>query len=183
MPTRDLITDLIPHAPRHGLYVGDLIPPDKLQAAITDYAASVSPASVLALYDATLLGNARDGALFLNDRLIFENNDLHGANTVFYRDIVGVKKRRRLLGGSRVVLDVNRGRATFQLDIDFSGKPKAASYVVRFINEAMLLEPGPSEAGDRLDTIRARLGDLHEEGVLSSGEVEAIMQMLTRGRL
>lgn len=179
---RDLITDLIPHAPQHGLYVGELIPSDKLQAAIRDYAADVSPADVIALYDATLLGNARDGALFLPDRLVFENNDLQGAQTVLYRDIVGVEERKRLLGGRSVMMDVNRGRATFRLGIDFSGKPDAAAFVARFLHEAMVREPRRSAGDDgRIAQVRMRLRELVTEGLLNEAEMQEMLRCLSRG--
>ncbi len=183
MPTRDLITELLPHAPKHGLYAGDLIPSDKLQAAIKDYASEVSPSEVHALYDATLLGNARDGALFLVDRIIFENNDLQGAQTVLYRDIVSVVERRRLLGGRNVVMEVNRGRATFKLTIDFSGKAEAAPYVARFLGEVMLHEPAaePAEEGRRAQ-IRMRLRELVTEGLLTESEMSDMLRCLEQGR-
>lgn len=176
---KSLITELLPHAPQYGLYVGGLIPSDKLRAAIGDYAPDVDPMLVLALYDATLLGNARDGALFLADRIIFENNDIQGAQTVLYKDVVSVEERKRLLGGRNVVLGVNRGRATFQLTIDFSGKPEAAGYVARFLHEAMLHDPAsaPGDEG-RIAQVRMRLVALVKDGLLSEPEMEDMLGCL-----
>ena len=133
----DLITERIPHAPQMGLYVAPNIPSDKRRNAVSDYAAEVPPERVLALYDATLTGNAKDGALFTADRLVFQNTNLEAPQTVRYRDLVGVKTKRRLLGGKKVLLKVNRGRATFDLTIDFSGAAEAADYVADFLEEAM----------------------------------------------
>lgn len=177
-----LVQELIPHAPAMGLYVGQQIPPDKLKNAIADYAKDVAPEEVLALYDATILGNARDGALFLPDRLVFENNDLQGAEVVLYQDIVAVEVRRRLLGGKAIHLEVNRGRATFQLALDFSGKPDAVPYVVRFLNEAMLHQPRPS-GGDvgRLEQVRVRLLEMMRDGLLREDEVQDMMGIVRRG--
>lgn len=165
-----------------GLYVGQQIPPDKLKNAISDYAKDVAAEDVLALFDATILGNARDGALFLADRLVFENNDLQGAEVVLYQDIVSVEERRRLLGGKAIHLEVNRGRATFQLAIDFSGKPDAAAYVTRFLNEAMLHLPrsGGGEAGRR-EQVRIRLLEMMGDGLLRADEVQAMMDIVRRG--
>ena len=66
----DLVRDLIPHAPQMGLYVGPDIPADKRRNALQDYADEMTPDEVLALYDATLMGNAKDGALFASDRFL-----------------------------------------------------------------------------------------------------------------
>jgi hypothetical protein len=71
------------------------------------------------------------------DRLIFQNNDLEPAQTVRYEDVIHVDTRRKLLGGRKLDIDVNRGRATVTLTLDFSGKPDAAEYVARFLQEAL----------------------------------------------
>ena len=70
---RDLIKELIPHAPHLGLYVHPDIPPEKIRNALSDYARSMQPDEVVALYDGTLIGNARDGAVFARDRFVFQN--------------------------------------------------------------------------------------------------------------
>ena len=71
-----LITDLIPHAPKLGLFVAPRIPAKKLRNAIEDYAPQLEPDDVLALFDATLTGNARDGMVLAADRLVFQNHNL-----------------------------------------------------------------------------------------------------------
>ncbi|MEX2400623.1 MAG: hypothetical protein WD423_07610, partial [Rhodothermales bacterium] len=136
---RQLVEELIPHAPQMGLYLAPNIPPSKLRNALGDYADSIEASEVLALYDATLMGNAKDGALFTADRLVFQNHGLDPVHEVRYADVVGVNPRRKWIGGRRVVLKVNRGRATFDVTIDFSGRPEASDFVARFLKEAMLV--------------------------------------------
>ena len=185
-----LVRDLIPHAPQMGLYVEPDIPGDKRRNALQDYADEMTPGEVLALYDATLMGNAKDGALFASDRFVFQNSDLESAQTVRYRDLVGVTVKRRLLGGRKVQLDVNRGRATFQLTMDFSGSTEAAEYVARFLDEAMhqsaaadMASPGPAAAaqGDEetdVDAVRAALNDLRDRGQLAAADYRRLLAVL-----
>lgn len=182
---RQLIHDLIPHAPQLGLYVLPNIPADKVRNAIRDYAENLSPDDVLALYDATLLGTGKDGALFTEDRVVFQNNDMEPVHQVRYVDVVAVDRRRKLIGGRRVVLKVNRGRATFDLTIDFSGRPKASEYVARFFREAMLrddVSDTPDEAGDPehtdIDAVRVALDTLHAEGALSASDRNAMLRAI-----
>ncbi len=134
-----LLRDYLPTAPDLGLYAAPDIPSAKLRAALADYAPEVDPADVLALYDATRLGSAKDGAVFLADRLVFQNNDLQPARTVRYVDIVGIKAKRKLLGGREIQIDLNRARATVTETLDFSGQPGAAEYVERFLQQALAL--------------------------------------------
>lgn len=134
----DLIREYIPNASGLGLYVQPQIPADKLSNAINDFAQGMRASEVIALYDATLMGSAKDGALFGADRFIFQNTDLDSPQIIRYEDIVRVSTKRRFLSGRKVLLDVNQGRATVTLKIDFSGKPKAAQYVTRFLHEAMM---------------------------------------------
>jgi len=105
---------------------------------LTDYAHTVQRHEVIALYDATLFGSAKDGAVFMADRIVFQNTDLQPAQEMRYNDIVNVTSKRRFLGGSKVVVDLNAGHATVTHTIDFSGKGDAAQYVARFLHEAML---------------------------------------------
>lgn len=196
---KELIQELIPHAPQLGLYVAPQLPADKRRNALSDYGDAMTAEEVVALYDATLTGNAKDGALFAADRFIFQNTDLEAAQTVRYRDLVGVTSKRRLLGGRKVVLDVNRGRATFELTMDFSGSTEAAEYVVRFLTEAMhhtaradLAPPDPADdetdaavdpAADAdatdVDAVRAALNDLRAAGQLSAADFRRMMEALT----
>ena len=62
-----LLRDYLPTAPDLGLYVAPDLPAAKLRAALADYAPEVDAADVIALYDATRLGSAKDGAAFLAD--------------------------------------------------------------------------------------------------------------------
>ncbi|MBO6576622.1 MAG: hypothetical protein JJ896_13420 [Rhodothermales bacterium] len=135
---RSLAKELIPHAPKLGLYVAPHIPTDKLDNAIKDYAPDVQIPEVLALYDGTLLGSAKDGVVFCKERLVFQNTDLQAPQEIRYDDIVRVNARKKLLRGTKVYLDVNRGRATTEVVIDFSARDGAAEHVASFLGEAML---------------------------------------------
>ncbi len=199
----DLIRDYLPQAPQHGLYRAPTIPADKLAAAIRDYAPETDPRTVLALYDATRLGSAKDGALFLADRLVYQNNDLTPAQTIRYEDIVRVSEKRAFLGGRKVELDVNQGRATTTHALDFSGRADAAEFVARFLNEAMLAsaradaraefpdekrpaEEPPSEtsgetrtaAGSDLDAVERALADLRAAGTLAEADYRRLLAAL-----
>lgn len=182
---QQLVNDLIPHAPQMGLYVSPNIPAETVRKAIADYAEGVRSGDVLALYDATLLGTGKDGAVFTEDRIVFQNNDLEPVHVVRYVDIVGVDRRRKLIGGRRVVLHVNRGRATFALTLDFSGRPKASEYVARFLREAMLRDDeeegrGATEPPQRtdVDAVRSELDALYAAGSLNASDRNAMLRAI-----
>lgn len=179
-----LLREYLPTAPDIGLYVVPEIPAQKLSAAIRDYASDVRADAVVALYDATRLGSAKDGALFLADRVVFQNNDLQAARTVRYQDIVGVRSRRKLLGGREVELDLNQGRATTTATLDFSGQPGAAEYVERFFEQALAASvsgPAPRQRRegetDRA-AVEAALDDLRASGRLSAEDDRALRAVL-----
>ena len=69
------------------IYVSPDIPPKKLDNAIAAYARDVQPGYVLALYDQTVFGSAKDGILFLGDRMYFSWNK----RAVNYLDIQDVE--------------------------------------------------------------------------------------------
>lgn len=144
----ELIRQLVPNAPAYGLYVAPKIPADKLSNAIRDFAYGVDPDDVLVLYDATLMGSAKDGAVFTAEGFVFQNTDLDAPQEIKYDDIVRVNLKRSLLKGKRIGFDVNQGRATVPLVLDFSGKPKAAGIIARFLSEAMLKSIVDSELED-----------------------------------
>ena len=177
----DLIREFLPHAPDHGLFVVPEIPDRKLVAALGDYAPDVEPEAVLALYDATRLGSAKDGAVFLADRVVFQNNDLQSPRPIRYEDIVGVESKRKLLGGRSVDVDLNRGRATVTESIDFSGQPGAAEYVERFLREAMLRSvrqvARPASGTDRA-AVAAALDRLVERGQLDAADRRRMLDAL-----
>ena len=177
----DLIREFLPHAPDHGLFVVPEIPDRKLVAALGDYAPDVEPDAVLALYDATRLGSAKDGAVFLADRVVFQNNDLQSPRPIRYEDIVGVESKRKLLGGRSVDVDLNRGRATVTESIDFSGQPGAAEYVERFLREAMLRSvrqvPSPTAGTDRA-AVAAALDRLVQSGQLNAADRRRMLDAL-----
>ena len=132
-----LIKELLPHAPSYGVYVQPYIPEKLLRNAINDFAPEMKHQSVVALLDLTLLKNAKDGMLMGPEFMVFQNNDLAAPQQVWYRDIVGVEKKRRLFS-CKLHLDVNSGRATFPVTIDFAGREKAVTYFERFFREVML---------------------------------------------
>ena len=184
---KDLIHELIPHAPHMGLYVAPNIPADKLRNALHDFAPSMQPDEVVALYDGTLMGGAKDGAVFAADRFIFQNTDLEPAHEVRYEDVVSVERKRGLFKGKKVYLDVNRGRATFALKLDVSARPKALDYLYRFLHEAMLLPVEPSAkpppgartaAGTDLDAVRQALDTLRAQGLLAEADYYRLLDAL-----
>lgn len=180
---KELIERYIPNAPGLGLYVRPNIPEDKLRNALSDYAPAVRPAEVVALYDATLLGSAKDGAVFTEDRIVFQNTDLHPGQEMRYDDIVGVSSKKRLLGGMKVLVDHNPGQATVTHTIDFSGKGEAAAYVARFLQEVMMAQAGdgdePPELADQTPEAKDSPG-----GTTDRVSVEAALAgLVATGRL
>ena len=185
----DLLREYLPTAPDLGLYVVPDIPASKLRAALADYAPEVDPADVVALYDATRLGSAKDGAVFLDDRLVFQNNDLQPARTVRYEDVVGVRGKRKLLGGREVQIDLNRARATVTETLDFSGQPGAAEYVERFLQQVLAVgvraeapPPDPSAEGttDRR-AVEDALDRLVALGRLAGADRQRMLDVLEDG--
>lgn len=178
-----LLRDYLPNAPDLGLFVAPEIPESKLRAALADYAPEITEADVLALYDATRLGSAKDGALFLADRFVFQNNDLQTPRAIRYEDIVGVRSRRQLLGGKRVEIEVNRGRATIVETLDFSAQAGAAEFVERFLHEAMLRSAATagtsaSPSGTDRAAVRAALDRLVETGALAAADRQRMLDAL-----
>lgn len=174
--------DLLPTSPDDGLYAGADIPPAKLSAAIRDYARDVAPADVLALYDATRLGSAKDGALFLADRLVFQNTDLQQPRTIRYDDLVGVRQTRSFLGGRAVEIDLNRARATVTETLDLSAHPGAADYIERFLSEAMLGASQPEMPSGTTDVaaVTAALDALVRDGRLTPSDRARLLDLLRR---
>ncbi|HEX8299882.1 MAG TPA: hypothetical protein VF594_12040 [Rubricoccaceae bacterium] len=177
------LLDLLPTAPDHGLYAGSDIPPAKLAAAIRDYGRDVRLGDVLALYDATRLGSAKDGALFLNDRVVFQNNALHAPRAVRYADLVGVRQTRSLLGGRSIEMDLNRARATVTESLDLSAHPGAAEYVERFLHEAMLAAGDPeTDSGGvnatDIEAVTTALDALVARGVLSLEDRDRMVHVI-----
>jgi len=186
----DLIQNRIPHAPQMGLFVRPDIPENRLSNAIRDYAQHVAAGDVVALYDATLSGNGKDGAVFTTDRFVFQNTDLEAPQTVRYRDLIEVDSKRRWLGlgGKKVELTINRGRATFDLVMDFSGQPDAADYVADFLHEAVIrdvqLGSTPSESSSsrtNRTAVRDALARLRERGDLTDEDMQRMLDVLDAG--
>jgi hypothetical protein len=186
-----LLREYLPHAPNLGLYLAPEIPRAKLAAALGDYAPGVRPEEVLALYDATRLGSGKDGAVFLSDRFVFQNHNLQTPQTIRYEDVVRVEAKRQLLGGRRVEVDVNRGRATVAEALDFSGQPGAAEFVERFLREAMLRggtrrspeEERPAartEAGTDVAAVARALDHLRAQGTLAASDHLRLLDLLRK---
>ena len=167
-----------------GLFVVPNIPAGRLDTALSDYATEVGRDEVLALYDATLSGTGGDGAVFTRDRFVFQNNNLQSTQTVRYSDLVGVEAQSRWLGlgGKQVVLTVNRGRATFELTMDFSGAPKAASFVSEFLDAAMVedIDFAPASEPEETDVaaVRDTLQRLRAEQKLTEGDYQRLLDVL-----
>ncbi|MDX1429156.1 MAG: hypothetical protein R3282_02660, partial [Rhodothermales bacterium] len=133
-----------------------------------------------------LSGNAKDGAVFTADRVVFQNSDLSPVQEIRYDDIVGVKVKRKFLGGKKINIDVNRGRATVRFVMDFSGRPDAADYVARFLYESMMYSIeaegriGDHSAGDHTDkpAVARALQNLVDEGLLSPDRRDAMLRTL-----
>ncbi len=182
---RHLIRDLLPTAPEIGLFVAPDIPADKIRGATGDFATSVKADDVLALFDATYNGSAKDGVVFTRDRLVFQNHDWSPVQEIRYEDIVQVESRKRFIGGRKVYVDANRGRATVKFTIDFSGKPKAAEYVARFLQEAMMatiiestIDSGEGESQTDVDAVHGALSRLLQDGKLSQSDLNAMIAVI-----
>ncbi|MFB6249496.1 MAG: hypothetical protein ABEL97_13100 [Salinibacter sp.] len=179
-----LLRERLPHAPQMGLYVEPDLPADKVRKALSDYATDVERGEVRALYDATLSGTAGDGAVFCADRLVFQNNDLQSVQTVRYPDLVGVEAKSRWwgLGGRVVALTVNRGRATFDLSLDCSGRPDAAAYIADALHALMIegvdLDAEEGDGETDVAAVRRVLQRLQRDGRLTDAAYERLMQAL-----
>ena len=84
----------------YNIYVSPDIPPKKLDNAISAYARDVQPGYVLALYDQSVFGSAKEGIMFLGDRMYFSRNK----RMVNYLDIQDVE----LLQNYKVAKDGTR---------------------------------------------------------------------------
>ena len=173
-----LVREYLPHAPKLGLYAVPHLDLQKVRNALADYAKDVRADEVLALYDATLLGNARDGAVFTADRFVFQNNDLEPPQVIRYEDLVRVHTEKKLLGGRKVHVDANRGHATVAFTLDFSGKPQAATYVAKFLHEVMHHTPVHEDATTDVEAVEAALADLRRRGLLTPADYERLRQSL-----
>lgn len=176
---RILIEELLPHAPKIGLFVAPEIPGKRLQGAIRDYAKNIAPEDVLALYDGTFLGNGRDGAVFLEDRLIFQNSDLEPSQTVYYQNIVLVESSKSRLRGAYIGMDVNRGRATFSMSLDVSRHPRSLEYMEKFLRRVMLLSDSPDSAETDWGTVSKVLDELRSRGSLTEADYQRLMELST----
>ena len=175
-----LAEEYLPTAPQHGLYVGDSIPKDLLRNALRDYAQGQDATKVIALFDATLMKSGKDGIVFLGDRFVYQNNGLETAREVRYDDVIQVERKRKLLGGYRLLLEVNAGSATVTHELDFSGKGGAAEYVQRFLHEASLSSTLGTNTdqvlNDRQRQVKYSLEKLYEQELINEEELRAMYQ-------
>ena len=174
---RTLIEDLLPHAPKIGLYVAPEIPPKRLRGATRDYAKDVNPKDILALYDGTFLGNGRDGVVFLEDRLVFQNSNLEPSQTVHYRDIVFVESSRSRLRGAYIEMEINRGRATFSVKLDLSKHPKSLEFIEKLLHKAMLLPELSDSQGTDWNAVGKALENLRSAGSLTEADYQRLMSL------
>jgi hypothetical protein len=173
--------DLLPHAPAIGLFRSPDIPEDKLRAARTAFAPTVVRERVVALYDATIFGSARDGILFLNDRLVYQNNPAAPPQTVPYADIEGVEIKPMLLGGRKISVAVSEARTTVMHDLDFSAHRRAAEHVHRFLQAARELQPQADRpVAQRTDiaAVREMLDRLVRDGLLMEVDRSRMLEAL-----
>jgi len=203
----ELLREQIPHAPQMGLFVAPDIPEQRLSNALADYAHYVEREEVLALYDATLSGNAKDGAVFAVDRFIFQNTDLEAPQTVRYRNVLALELKQRWFGiaGRKIELTLRRGSTTLTQTMDFSGQPEAADYVATFLQAALHRSPPTSRSRDRAQeggtgatsasppspeesgstttetdapAVRRMLERLHAKGRLSASDLKRLLRVL-----
>ncbi|MCY4158834.1 MAG: hypothetical protein OXE92_04295 [Bacteroidetes bacterium] len=172
---RTLIEDLLPHAPKIGLYVAPGIPSKRLRGATRDYAKDAHPEDILALYDGTFLGNGRDGIVFLEDRLIFQNSDLEPSQTVHYRDIVFVESSRSRLRGTHIAMEVNRGRATFSVKLDLSKHPDSLEFIEKLLSKVMLLPDSTESKETDWSAVSKALESLRSSGSLTESDYQRLM--------
>ena len=114
-----------------------------------------------ALYDATRFGSARDGALFGPASFVFQNL-VETPQRVAYVDLIRVWPDKKLLGGQKLRLAVNRARATFELEMDFAARADALPYVQRFL-ETALARGSDLEAARHADPVEEAVALLERE--------------------
>ncbi len=183
---KSLAEEYLPTAPQHGLYVGERIPSSILRNALRDYASGYDAKEVLALFDATLMKSGKDGIVFLKDRFVYQNTDFDSPREVRYDDVIQIERKRKFLGGYRLLLEVNAGSATVTHELDFSGKGGASEYVKRFLYEASLQSLDVGSPREDLDKERARsvqiaLEKLLDQGLLSEKELSAMFEAFRTG--
>ena len=161
-----------------GLWMAPDIPPEKLRGALSDYGRGVDPEDVVVLYDGTVFGSAKDGALFLSDRLVAQTNDLEAPRTIRYAEVVGVRDRRNVLGGRRVEVEVGRGRTTVTEKLDFTAHGEAAPHVARMLEQLILQPPAPAAGATDRAAVAAALGRLVADGHLTDDDRARMLAVL-----
>ncbi|MCY4170770.1 MAG: hypothetical protein OXE59_04795 [Bacteroidetes bacterium] len=177
---RSLIQELLPHAPKIGLFVAPEIPSKRLKGATRDYAKEIHQEDIIALYDGTFLGNGRDGAIFLDDRFVFQNSDLEPSQTVNYRDIVFVEAYQSRIRGSHIEIEVNRGRATFSVRLDLSKHPKSMQYIEKLLHQVMLAPETTESIQTDWDAVSDALDNLRSKGLLTESDFQRLLNLRSR---
>jgi len=174
---RSLIQELLPHAPKIGLFVTPEIPSKRLRGATRDYAKEIHPEDIIALYDGTFLGNGRDGVIFLDDRFVFQNSDLEPSQTIRYHDIVFVESNQSKLRGSYIQIEVNRGKATFSVKLDLSKHPRSLEYIEKLFQQLMLAPETIDAQKTNWDAVSKALDGLHSAGHLTESDHQRILKL------
>ncbi|MCY4224203.1 MAG: hypothetical protein OXF06_05145 [Bacteroidetes bacterium] len=175
---RSLIQDLLPHAPKIGLFVTPDIPQKRLKGATRDYAKDAHPEDIIALYDGTFLGNGRDGAVFLDDRLIFQNSDLEPSQTILYRDIVFIESRQSRIRGTHIEMEINRGRATFSVKLNLAKHPQSLEYIEKLLQKLMLAPDSHDSESTDWSAVTQALDRLRISGQLTESDFKRLMSVL-----
>lgn len=170
-----LLRELLPHAPHLGLYVAPHLPADKVEAARRAYGSGFDE-EVVALYDATRFGTAKDGALF-GPRSFVIHNLIETPQRVAYVDLIRVWSEKKLLGGAKLRLQVNRAKATFELEMDFSARKEALPYVQRLLEtiQARSVDQEVAAAADPVDDALDVLE--RESGRLSAAQRQRLKRL------
>ncbi len=177
---RSLVQELLPHAPKIGLFVTPEIPSKRLKGATKDYAKKIHPEDIIALYDGTFLGNGRDGAIFLEDRFVFQNSDIESAQTIRYCDIVFVESHQSMMRGSYINIEVNRGRATFSVKLDLSKHPGSMKYIEKLFQKLMIVPESTDAQQTDWDAVIGALDVLHAKGQLTESDHQRLIKLCSR---
>ena len=75
------------------------------------------------------------------------------------------------------MLHVNRGRATFETELNVSAKPEVADYLRRFFEESML-RPSAQDAQTDWARVTAALHALHDTGYLAHSDLQRLLEFI-----
>lgn len=176
----ELLREFLPHAPQLGLYLAPDIPDTKLRAALSSFGEVLKEAP-LALYDATRFGTGRSGALFGPAHFCFQNL-IEAPQRVAYTDLIRIEPKKSLLGGRRLVLTINRARATFEHELDFSARADALPYIERFLKRALAVSSDAEAAalsGEQDDDVERAVQTLEmQQASLTDAQVARLRRLV-----